>query len=58
MLKLSGLEQFAGAYPHQLSGQRAGSAVFQALITEPDLLMLESRSGRWTSRRGSNCTHC
>src|SRR5262249_49854038 len=46
MLKLSGLEQFADAFPHQLSaGMRRRLAVFQVLITEPDLLMLDEPFG-------------
>jgi NitT/TauT family transport system ATP-binding protein len=46
MLELSGLAQFANAYPHQLSGgMRRRLAVFQVLITEPDLLMLDEPFG-------------
>ncbi len=42
MLELSGLSQFAHAYPHQLSGGMLRRlALFQSLITEPDLLMLD-----------------
>ncbi len=46
MLELSGLRDFANAYPHQLSGgMRRRLAVFQVLITQPDLLMLDEPFG-------------
>lgn len=46
MLDLSGLSQFAHAYPHHLSGGMLRRlALFQSLITEPDLLMLDEPFG-------------
>jgi NitT/TauT family transport system ATP-binding protein len=46
MLELSGLKEFANAYPHQLSGgMRRRLAVFQVLITQPDFLMLDEPFG-------------
>jgi len=46
MLLMSGLSQFAHAYPHQLSGGMLRRlALFQSLITEPDLLMLDEPFG-------------
>jgi NitT/TauT family transport system ATP-binding protein len=42
VLRASQLEGFAGHYPYQLSGgMRRRLALFQVLITEPDLLMLD-----------------
>ena len=42
VLRVSQLERFAGHYPYQLSGgMRRRLALFQILITEPDLLTLD-----------------
>ena len=49
-----GLGGFEDRYPHQMSGgMRKRVMLAQTLIRDPDIILMDERSRRWTSRRAS-----
>ena len=44
-LKAVGLENFSRAYPRELSGMQMRASLARALVTEPDLLLMDEPFG-------------